>query len=153
MRVLDRIQRDLIAVGRVDTETRFAHLVHQLEPGRHGPVHVVFARSKLHVQQPSARRVPGEPDDHVREPGPRGVATRRHRHDRGPSDSVGVQPLHRYSAAAPLSGHRHARDRHGVRVLFVDPAADDSVRLFQRDTLPSVPIARMPTIRVPLPHI
>jgi len=148
LRVLHRVQRDTVTVDRVDTQAPVADALHQPEPGRHGPVHVVPAGPRLRPQQPAARGLPRAPDEQLHEPVPRGAEAGRHRHHRRPSDHVGLQPLHRHPAAAPLSGDRHARHRHRVRVLPVDPTARVSVRLFPHDTLPGVPIAEVPVIRV-----
>lgn len=147
-RVLDRVQRDPPAIGHVDTETAVADPLHQPEPGRNGPVHVVSARSRLHPQQPPARRLSGVAYGQMRELGAGGATTRRHRHHRRPSDYVGLQPLHRHPAAASLSRHRHARHRHGVYVFLVDSAPVAHIRLLQHDTMPSVSITAMSIIRV-----
>lgn len=148
VRVLYNIQRDPAAVGVVDTAAAVADPVHQPQPVRHRSVHVVLAGPQLHRQQSAARRLPGVPDGHVHQPGPGGAPARGHSHHRGTSHHVGVQPLHRHPAAAPLPGHRNARHRHRIRVLPVDATAVVPVRLLQHDTLPGVPIAAVSAIRV-----
>lgn len=148
LRVLHRIQRNPAAVGRLDTKAPVAHALHQPQPGRHGPVHVVSAGPQRHPQQPAARRVPSAPDGQLQGTGPGSAPARRHRHHRWPSHYVGLQPLHRHSAATPLSGHRHAQHRHRVHILPVDATSVDFVRLLPHDTLSSVPIAAMSINRV-----
>jgi len=148
VRVLDNIQRDPAAVGVVDPAAAVTDPVHQPQPGRHRSVHVVPAGPQLHRQQPAARGFPGIPDGHVHQPGTGGAPARGNSHHRGPSHRVGVQPLHRHPAAAPLPGHRNAQHRHRVSVLPVDATAFVPVRLLQHDTLPGVPITAVSEIRV-----
>lgn len=141
VRVLHSVQRDPAAVGAVDPTAAVTHPLHQSQSGWHRPVHVVPAGSQLHPQQPVARRLPGVPDGHVHQSEPGGATARGHCHHRGPSHHVGVQPLHRHSAAAPLPSHRHARHSHCVHVLPVDATAVVPVCLLQYDTLPGVSVA------------
>jgi len=61
----------------------------------------------------------------------------------GPSYHAGVQPLHRYSAAASLPSHSYAWYCYRGLVLPVDVTAVIPIRLLSYDTLPSVPIATM----------
>jgi len=79
----------------------------------------------------------------VHHSGPGGTPARCHSNHGRPSHHVGVQPLHRHSAAAPLPGHRYARHRYRVLILPMDVTAIIPIRLLSHDTLPGVPIASM----------
>jgi len=148
LRVFNCVQRDPVTINRVDTKTPVANTLHQSKPGWHRSIHVVPTGSRLHPEQPTARGLPSTPNEQLHKPRPRGTKTGRHRHHRWPSNYVGLQPLHRHFATAPLSSYCHTRHCHSICVLLMDFTSGVSVCLFQHDTLPSVSITKMPIIRV-----